>query len=911
MNAIDSRFQFEEDRSSDHGEFHREVVLATIIIAISFRYKGIHMNASHQRSDPDRSSDKSVRSDPKTELASHDRPVESKTSPSGVPGDTIDGATFQILVEEIPHLIWIADREGLVEYVNPRWNEYTGASPQAALASRWTDFVHPDDRVAAEDRWNKALIAQTDYESEFRLRRGSDGSYRTQIVRARPLKDSAGELTRWIGTCTDIEDQKQNEQSLKSLLKQRDWIADFSRRVIGETDIAELMDEAVERLADLLDVEFTKILELTPDGDRLILRAGRGWRPELIGVASILSHENSQAGYTLPAGGPVIVEDLAAETRFRGPDLLVDHGVKSGISVVINRGDRPFGVLGVHSSRKRIFSEIEGTLLGSVANILGLRIARDHADRAIRAGELRFHAIFTGSLDAILIADDQGRYTDANPAAGELFGVPHQELVGRSIADFSPPGFPFDQVWKEFLRNDSDRGTFDLRRPDGSVREVEFAAKSNIVPGKHLSILRDVTERNRLMKSLASHAERLEILRAIDQSILAALSPSVIASNTIEHLSRLVQFRCIGIFLFHHDTREVSLIAGIGEILHRYPRGERRPLKGFNSGEMEALCLGNTYIHKSSASERSVALDQCESIDRALERDSKIKKQLESVYPLISSPIQYNGLLTGFIRMTLDADAAVEPEQIEVVREVAEMLAVAFRHARLFDEVEEGREQLRLLSRRLIRAQEDERRGIARELHDEIGQALTAVKIAIQTSALEIKTEKGKARMRDAAKLIEQTLGQVRDMSLHLRPAILDDLGLVAALRSHLAALKRTAGLDAEFIYEPVLERFSLEVESACYRIVQESLTNIMRHAGARRAKVELRREGAELILIVADDGKGFDVSRATAQATHGKSLGLLGMKERASLAGGILEIESIPDRGSTIRARFPIEPPT
>ena len=162
--------------------------------------------------------------------------------------------------------------------------------------------------------------------------------------------------------------------------------------------------------------------------------------------------------------------------------------------------------------------------------------------------------------------------------------------------------------------------------------------------------------------------------------------------------------------------------------------------------------------------------------------------------------------------------------------------------------------------------------------------------------------------MRDAAKLIEQTLGQVRDMSLHLRPAILDDLGLVAALRSHLAALKRTAGLDAEFVHEPVLERFSVEVESACYRIVQESLTNIMKHAAARRAKVELRREGAELILIVADDGKGFDVAHATSQATHGKSLGLLGMKERASLAGGTLAIESNPDRGSTIRARFPLE---
>ena len=203
-------------------------------------------------------------------------------------------------------------------------------------------------------------------------------------------------------------------------------------------------------------------------------------------------------------------------------------------------------------------------------------------------------------------------------------------------------------------------------------------------------------------------------------------------------------------------------------------------------------------------------------------------------------------------------------------------------------------------------AQETERRHIARELHDEIGQALTVAQMNLQTV---LRSGAGglAPRLTESLKVIERVQEQVHDISLNLRPSMLDDLGLEAALRWDTSRQAALAGLHAEFTADPMEHRLDPMIETECFRIAQEALTNVVRHAGARNVTVKLRTKDKRLCLSVRDDGVGFDVAAVREQAVRGASLGLLSMEERATLAGGGLEFKSAPGQGAEIGAWFPL----
>ncbi len=228
----------------------------------------------------------------------------------------------------------------------------------------------------------------------------------------------------------------------------------------------------------------------------------------------------------------------------------------------------------------------------------------------------------------------------------------------------------------------------------------------------------------------------------------------------------------------------------------------------------------------------------------------------------------------------------------------------------LFDQVRASRERLQVLSHRLLQTQERERRSIARELHDEIGQALTSVQLGLQAIEPTLAEPGNRTLLQESMATIEQTLQQVRDLSLTLRPSVLDDFGLIPALK-WLVDRSQHAGLLIDFEADLYEARPPVEIETACFRVAQEALTNAIRHAQARRVTIQVRQAAQELQLKVQDDGKGFDARDSLARATGGASLGLLGMQERATLAGGKLEIESTPGHGTLIRARFPLVPRT
>jgi signal transduction histidine kinase len=223
------------------------------------------------------------------------------------------------------------------------------------------------------------------------------------------------------------------------------------------------------------------------------------------------------------------------------------------------------------------------------------------------------------------------------------------------------------------------------------------------------------------------------------------------------------------------------------------------------------------------------------------------------------------------------------------------------------DRICDGSERTQSLPRELLNAQEQERRRIARELHDEVGQALTTVKIQLQAMTRRRAVSTESEPIEECIAIIERALAQVRDLSLDLRPAMLDDLGLVPAVRWFLDRVHRHAGLAVEFTAELSRAVLSPELETVCFRIIQEAVTNVMRHAQCQTVRITLEETPREILLVIRDDGVGFDLSGARARAEQGGSLGLLSMEDRASLAGGHLHIRSAPGGGCEVRADFPI----
>jgi signal transduction histidine kinase len=163
-------------------------------------------------------------------------------------------------------------------------------------------------------------------------------------------------------------------------------------------------------------------------------------------------------------------------------------------------------------------------------------------------------------------------------------------------------------------------------------------------------------------------------------------------------------------------------------------------------------------------------------------------------------------------------------------------------------------------------------------------------------------------RVQESLQAVERVLEQVRDLSLSLRPSMLDDLGLEPALRWYTNRQAALAGLKAEFRSDGLESRLDTAIESACFRVAQEALTNVVRHAQARAVSVEMRRQDGCLHLFVRDDGAGFDVAVGREQAVLGSSLGLLSMEERATLSDGGFECKSVPGQGTEIHAWFPLK---
>ena len=229
-------------------------------------------------------------------------------------------------------------------------------------------------------------------------------------------------------------------------------------------------------------------------------------------------------------------------------------------------------------------------------------------------------------------------------------------------------------------------------------------------------------------------------------------------------------------------------------------------------------------------------------------------------------------------------------------------LAEAFNQ--MLEQIEHDAQRLRQLSRQILQAQEEERRRLAHELHDEAAQSLTSLLVHLRLLERAQNPSEAQRYIQELRELTARALEDVRRVALDLRPKILDDLGLTAALEWRVDELNKTHGVEASILIEGMERRLPRDMELVFYRIAQEALSNVCRHAQATKVAVSLRSDGRSCVLEVVDNGVGFDASYINKRNTHG--LGLVGMRERIAMIGGSLEIASQPGVGTRIKAQAP-----
>jgi signal transduction histidine kinase len=227
-------------------------------------------------------------------------------------------------------------------------------------------------------------------------------------------------------------------------------------------------------------------------------------------------------------------------------------------------------------------------------------------------------------------------------------------------------------------------------------------------------------------------------------------------------------------------------------------------------------------------------------------------------------------------------------------------------HRRAQQSLHESRDRLASLSRQMIGVQEAERRHLARELHDEIGQVLCAISVNLKIVKTKVDASAW-PRLEESIQIIDGAVDQVRNLSLDLRPPVLDDFGLEAALRWYVDRLSTRTGLCVHITRDPHAAEIPFDVRNTCFRVAQEALTNVVRHASAREVWIGLEQRPSEIVLTIRDDGIGFDVEASRWRASKGHHMGLLGMHERVELLDGKIHLQSEPGKGTTVQIQLPL----
>ncbi len=501
--------------------------------------------------------------------------------------------------------------------------------------------------------------------------------------------------------------------------------------------------------------------------------------------------------------------------------------------------------------RYSIPQRVEGTPTGRVFSFRDVS-ERMRAEDALRKSEEHYRLLFRNNPMSMWVYDiDSLKFLAVNATLIREYAYSEAEFLAMTLWKLVPPGE--EVLLEQFLSTAQDAGhSFNrrrLRKKNGAIIDVEISSDKLVFNGKpaRLVLAHDITERLRAEESLRISEERYQF--AVRGSTAGLWDWNILT----DHVYYAPRFKEL---LGYSDAEFPDVLASFYSVLHA---DDVAPVKLLLDRHLNGQAPFNIEYRLRTHSGEFLWFNA----------------RGQAIRDASGKPYRMSGSIVDITE-----------------RKLAEK------------ELQASRAQLQVLSRQLLAAQEAERRHIARELHDEIGQVLTAVSINLH-AVKSVCDPQGIPRIEDGIGIVDQAIQQVRNMSLDLRPTILDDFGLYAAIRWYLDRQAPRTGLLMHFDSELHDARLPGDVENACFRVVQEAVTNIVRHARAKTVDVALRQDHDTLDLGIRDDGRGFDVESARRRAGRGDSTGLLGMQERVELLGGKFAIDSAPGTGTLIRVRF------
>lgn len=532
----------------------------------------------------------------------------------------------------------------------------------------------------------------------------------------------------------------------------------------------------------------------------------------------------------------------------------------------------------------------------------GLEIFKDITEmkrlrEEISRREKKYRRIFEGSHDMIYTTNLRGNLLDVNEAGVQMLGYGSKEdLLSIGSA-------------RHFYRKTRDRGRFlkaigregtvkdfevDFKKKNGAPIHVLISSRRYENPDtgdiEFEGIIKDITQRKQSEELIKQRNRELSILNRVAVALNLTMDLDHILSVTLKDVLRILRLKRGAIFLIERDQERPIL-----KVTHGLP------ISG--NGADPRIVFKDVLLMKHLLSEDGALTPESSFPPFSVGyRPSKDRGAVWLSCFLITS--RATGV--GFFGLDLPVNRVLSPHELHLLGSLGNFLGGAIANTQLMRTIRSHRQELSRLTEKLFQSQEEERRRIARELHDEAGQALTAVKLGLDR--LEQNLSSGGRRLKEdideIRKMIVRTSSEIRSLSYRLHPTLLSDLGLEPALNLYFKEIKNHSGLDIDFHMVGFDQRLDVDTETVLYRFSQEALTNTLKHSGAERFSLSIIKSYPKIIFVAEDDGVGFN---GQIGGSDRWSLGLLGMRERASLLGGTFNIRTKPGDGTRIRIEIPL----
>jgi PAS domain S-box-containing protein len=556
----------------------------------------------------------------------------------------------------------------------------------------------------------------------------------------------------------------------------------------------------------------------------------------------------------------------------------------------------PVRWVGLHGSLESVPVGSARRCWVAVSDLTNLR----RADEDLRASETRYRRLFEAAHDGVLLLDPATRrITDANPFMTRLLGYTREELIGKELYEI---GLLHDEaasqeMFRKLQRKHAVRyEDLPLADEDGRLHEVEVVANLYKEGGRPViqCNIRDITQRK----------QTEELLRRNEALLASLVAKAPAGMYVVNSKFRLIQANPTACAAFRNvhpllgrDFKEVLRAVWPPRVAEQLSRRFRHTLRTGQFYQAPSFVARREDSGQRESYEwqiQQVPLPDGEAGVVCFFNDVTERNRLEAAAHKVAVLAAANAKLVAEVshRKTVEQSLTQSRQQ----------------QARLLAEAQGLQQQLRHLSRSVMRAQEEERRLISRELHDVIAQMLTGINLRLGNLGLQagICPADLKRTIAETQELVARSVETVHEFARELRPSVLDDLGLIPALTTYLKSFAARTGTRARLTACKEADLLSVPHRTALFRVAQEALTNVGRHASAVNVEVRLQQEPGGFSLHVVDDGRAFPVDRML-QSTRGQRLGLLGMRERLEMVGGRLHIQSKPGIGTTVIAHIPL----